>query len=171
MRRLLCLSVPSFSYLSRCRYVRSAFRKPASNSRLAPDGPYCPAPPMISSQPGLVQPRSNSLEPSHLPDRPSRFSPRSPPRLEIRHDNRPVLRRRRERPIALHDEIHRQTQLAQAMVPTHGGGGGVLGAGDGLGVVRDAGHVVAAAHELLELARAAAGVRVEDLHHVLLGVR
>lgn len=84
----------------------------------------------------------------------------------MRNDNRTVLRRCRERAVALDHEVDGQAQLAQPVAL----GGGVLGAGDGLGVVGDDGDVVAAAHELLELARVPAGVGVEDLHHVLLGV-
>lgn len=97
----------------------------------------------------------------------------------MRHNNRPVLSRRREGAVALDDEVHGEAQLRQAAVAAaaaardagrvlaRGRGGGV---GGGAGVEGDAGDVVAAAHELLELAGAAAGVGVEDLHHVLLGV-
>lgn len=133
------------------------------------------APPRTLSPRSIVIVVTNSLE--AMPLNPLLYSgPKQPlpPKLEMRHNHRPILRRRRERAVALHHKVHCETQLAQpgAILRLAGGlaGHGVRRRGHLIGVVRQHGDVVAAAHELLELARVAAGVGVEDLHHVLLGV-
>lgn len=86
----------------------------------------------------------------------------------MRNDNRTILRGCSERPVTLNHEIDCQTQLTQPV--TCGCGCGILRAGDGLGIIGHDGDIVAAAHELLELAGAPAGICVEDLHHVLFSV-
>ncbi|KAL8742350.1 MAG: hypothetical protein Q9190_005145 [Brigantiaea leucoxantha] len=69
--------------------------------------------------------------------------------------------------IALHHKIHREAQLPStpphirlAVRPLHN-----------LRIKRHNGHIVAPAHQLLVLPRPAIGLRLENLHHVFLGVR
>lgn len=93
-----------------------------------------------------------------------------PPKLQMRHNNRPILRRRRKRAITLNHEIHRETQPTNPSIRQLRLVRPIRGSRDSIRVIRHDGDVIAPSHELLELAGRAAGVRVEDLHHVFLGV-
>lgn len=84
---------------------------------------------------------------------------------QTRHNNRPVLSHIPITPIALHHQVRRKIQFSAV------GQVGVSVRRRGrVGVVRDDGDVVAAAHQLAVLALLAVDVCLEDLHHVLLRV-
>lgn len=95
--------------------------------------------------------------------------------FQMRDNYRPVLGCRRVWTVSLHDKIDSQAQLAQTVLRTVDARiraeWWLVLRHDGLLVVGDKGRIVSAAHELLELSHRTAGIVVENLHHVFLGVR
>lgn len=101
------------------------------------------------------------------------------PKFQMRHNHRPILGRRLERPIPLHHKIHRQTQFAQPPgIPARHARRIprlllrllLLLSLQPIWIVRDNGDIVPPRHELLVFSRAARRVRVEDFHHVFFRV-
>lgn len=88
--------------------------------------------------------------------------------FQTRHDNGSILDHIGIRPFTLDHEISRQAKFALGAL---GRASGTEWSGsDHFGVIGDDGNVVAAGHQLAMLSILTANVRLEDLHHIFLGV-